>query len=380
MKRRSGRASPIATVFRYVLATVAGGVVVWYVMAWRAGSTDGSRPDPLRAAASEFAWGELPEPEFPIPPYARFLGGVRIVIDAGHGGHADRKNWKRGPTGLREAEVNLRVAHFLRDFLEDAGAEVVMTRAADVYLDPDDKTDLRMRPAIANEIGADLFLSLHHNGVDGAPRANYTTLFFHATPDESPASLCVARHLLTGLNDALRLEQHLGCALVSDYALFPKQGFAVLREAAVPAVLCESSFHSNPDEERRLRDPLYNRREAYGLFIGLARWAQAGLPRVWLAKPTSQPARGARELIVRLDDGLRDRGGFGGKLPRAIERSLVVELDGRQATYTADFSRGELRVRTTTGSGRRGKWLYVDFENMFGQHVLHPWIEVPPSR
>ena len=46
-------------------------------------------------------------------------------------------NHNRGPTGLREAEVNLRVAEFLRAFLAETGATVTLTRAADVYLDPD---------------------------------------------------------------------------------------------------------------------------------------------------------------------------------------------------------------------------------------------------
>ena len=61
--------------------------------------------------------------------------------------------------------------------------------------------------------------------------------------------------MLSGLNDALRLEQHLPCGVVSDYAIFPAKGFRVLREAYVPAVLSEASFHSNPEEEQRLRDP-----------------------------------------------------------------------------------------------------------------------------
>ena len=234
--------------------------------------------DPATAAPEEFAWSEQPPAMFPVPPYASELRSVRIVLDPGHGGRADRAHWKRGPTGLREAEVNLRVAQFLREFLEAVGAEVVLTREGDKYLHADVTTDNHLRIQMANELRADLFVAIHHNGSE-KPQPNYTSVFCHGEPNESPASRCAARYLLTGLNDALRLEQHLPCALLSDQRLYD-DGLLVLREARVPAVLVEGSFHSNPQEEQRLRDPVYNRREAYGYFMGLARWAQAGLPRI----------------------------------------------------------------------------------------------------
>ena len=59
--------------------------------------------------------------------------------------------YKRGPTGVREAEVNLKVAFYLRDILQQVGATVVMTRVDDSYV------SLAMRSQIANESGADFF-------------------------------------------------------------------------------------------------------------------------------------------------------------------------------------------------------------------------------
>jgi N-acetylmuramoyl-L-alanine amidase len=297
-----------------------------------------------------------------------------VVLDPGHGGRGDREGWKRGPTGLREAEVNLRVARFLRDFLAAAGASVELTRDADVYLDADNSKDLLARIAIANDLRADLFLSIHHNGAANS-EANYTSVFYHATPDHSPASLDAARCLLAGINDALRLEQHLECGLVSDYAIYPDKGFAILRAAQVPAVLTESSFHSNPEEEKRLRDPVYNRREAYGLFIGLARWAQAGLPRVWLVESDEGGANPGNVIILGLDDGLSSRGGFGLTLPQIQADSLLVEFEGRSLPYELDLAKRQLRITHRQMRGRRDH-LYVDFANVFGQHVLHPRIDL----
>ncbi len=366
----------------HAAAAVLGGVAVSLVLwlAWpgeRRTADAAAKLDVIRAAPEAFSWSELPEASFPIPPYARFLEGVRIVLDPGHVGQRDKGgDWKRGPTGLREAEVNLRVAQFLREFLESVGAEVILTRSEDRSLDLEDAEDLFQRAEIANSVRADLLLSIHHNG--GPPDANYTTLFYHAGPDHSPASLSAARYLLTGLNDALRLERHVECAVLADYTIYRGQGFAVLRHARVPAVLSEASFHSNPQEESRLRDPLYNRREAYGLFLGLARWAQAGLPRVRLTEPGDGVFKPGRPLVVQLDDGLSGRGGFGASAPKILKRSLVLQLDGSQVPFEVDWAKGVLTVRPPR-SVREARELYVDFSTIFGQHVLHPRIELKPA-
>lgn len=371
--------SKTSTVLIWLLLGAAiGGASVWFVVR-------GTRPDPpppaidpLTTPPTQFDWTAAPPPQFPLPPYARYLKGVSIVLDPGHGGRAYKKGWKRGPTGLREAEVNLRVAQYLREFLVSAGAKVSMTREADVYLDKDEARDLRLRTAIANDRKADLFLSLHHNGVENSP-ANYTSVFYHGAPDQSPASLDAARWLLAGLNDALRLEQHLECGLVSDFAVVPQRGFAVLREARVPAALVEASFFTNPEEEDRLRERVYNRQEAYGLFLGLARWAQAGLPRVELLNADENQDRRNGDLVVALHDGLSARRGFGANLPQILADSIVVELNGRPLPFVFDASKNRITItRQPEGVQWRGDRLRVDFVNTFGQHVLHPWLELPP--
>lgn len=402
LKRHSAarRSSWPHHVLNYSIAVLAGGVFVWLAVArgWlpaRSSAAEGAL-NPLTAPAKHYVWTDQPPPAFPVPPYARFLKDVVIVLDPGHGGDAHRPNWKRGPTGLREAEVNLRVAQYLREFLDAAGARSLLTREADVDLDSNDKTALRKRIEIANRRRADLFLSIHHNSVADQkkdPHTNYTSVWYHAGPDHSPASLCAARYLLTGLNEALRLEEHLECALLNDTLIYPDSGFGVLRQAEVPAVLSEASFYSNPEEEERLRDPLYLRREAYGLFLGLARWAQAGLPRVqWVETSNGAASRNAggasngrtgaaarggsgQTVTIALDDGFGGRGGWGGDKPRIRADSIVVKLDGRRIDFTADWSKRLLRV-TLPAPGTGPRRLYVDFENIFGQHVLHPWVEV----
>ncbi len=375
-RRRTIRVQWIAQPF--LLGVLAGSIAVWAVYSFcpkPAAQNSPTKLDPLRTAPQDYSWSELPEAAFPLPPHAEFLSGVKIVLDPGHVGQRDPgKGWKRGPTGLREAEANLRVAQFLREFLAASGADVVLTREADRSLNLPDDEDLKQRAEVANQEQADLLLSIHHNAAD-TPETNYTTIYYHGTSESNPASICAARYVLTGLDSALRLERHVGCPLRSDYLQYPSGGFAVLREAQVPAVLSEASFHSNPEEEARLRNPLYNRREAYGLFLGLARWAQAGLPRVALVRSDGGEVRAGRELTVALDDGLSARGGLGAEQLRIRMDSVVAKIDGKPVRHTLDAGKRQLRV--TVPAGLHGSCvLWVDFENIFGQHVLHPRMDI----
>ena len=135
-----------------VVGGLLGGCAAWLVLRERPTATvTAGRPDPLRTAPEEFRWTDLPAAEFPVPPYARFLKDVVFVLDPGHVGQRDPGGtWKRGPTGLREAEVNLRVALFLREFLQAAGARVTLTRDADESLNLPDREYLKQRAQVAN--------------------------------------------------------------------------------------------------------------------------------------------------------------------------------------------------------------------------------------
>lgn len=332
-------------------------------------------PDPVKSSAADYDWVAQPDPTFPLPPYSRYLKGLTIVLDPGHIGQSLKNrgaDWKRGPTGLWEGDVNLRVAHFLREFLVAAGTNVILTREKNEPRDIPDSEDLAERARIANEARADLLLSIHHNASD-KPEPNFTTVFYHGDGTANPASLAAGRHILFGLNDALRLEKLTEVPLWPDLEIEKRTGFGVLRRAEVPAVLSEASFHTNPDEEQRLRDPVYNRREAYGMFLGLARWAQSGLPRVALVEPSSGRVQRGKTVTLQLDDGLSKRDGRGPRAIRVLGASLRIELDGLSLNYSSlNQQKGELKVVIPSDTPRKQASLFVDFQNIFGQHVTHP--------
>ncbi len=313
-------------------------------------------------------WEDLPPRAFAPPPYARFLRGLTICLDPGHGGHAGWKGYKRGPTGFREAVMNWKVACFLRDFLEKAGAKVVLTRHGD------EAVSLADRSRIALEAGADLFLSLHHNAISGKPKVNYTTIWYHADPDYSPASLDVARCLFFGITHELRLSQVAEVPLHSDDLMYPGQGFGVLRhiQGKIPAVLCESSFFSNPAEEKRLKDPAYNKREAWGIFLGLARWAMGGLPSARLLREGPIPP--GEPLRVRLLSGLEKRKSWATKRPLLLVSSIQPYLDGKRVErWSFDPKKNLLLLPPPRGGWKKGRHLLrVNFMNLFKNSPPRP--------
>ena len=177
------------------------------------------------------------------------MQGVKVFIDPGHGGP---EPGAIGPSGLREADVNLRVATALRNCLvEYGGAVVKMSRTGNVDV------SLADRVAAANYWGADRFVSVHHN-------ASYNRSY-NATE--------VYAYTYAGWT-ALDLRNKVHRRLVAGLGL-PDGGartanFYVLRNTWMPAILTEASYISNPYQEARLKDMGYTWREGYYIYLGVA--------------------------------------------------------------------------------------------------------------
>lgn len=323
----------------------------------------------LHPAPDNFAAERIDTDEYPVPPYAKYLAGVKICLDPGHGGDAHKRGFKRGPTGVREAEVNLRVASYLRELLENSGAIVQMTRTEDVDF------SLEERANMANDWGADLFISCHHNAFS-KPEVNYTTVWYHGEVDDHPAKLDLARHLCQGLVDELAFEQYATVPLKSDFLMYP-EGFGVLRHSKVTSALCESSFFTNPEEEQRLRDPEHNFREAYGMFLGLARYAAGGLPKAKLVEPADGVVPTIGGMVrFELDDGLRGRKAWGAERQMILSDSIVVRCDGERLLHAFQNDGYVLTVTLPADLTPGPHTLTVHFENMYKHSVLNPVFEI----
>ncbi len=234
-----------------------------------------------------------PLPALPALPEGEPLAGLRICVDAGHGGQIWGRT--RGYTaGTRsvvsdttESDVNLRTALLLWDYLTQAGAEVVMTRTFETRLTGDclaptdsevyrenRSAELGIRRRVAEANDCDFMVSIHHNAVSSGD-VNFATVFFfdpdtyreaegEDPPVEHPAENVAAAR---GLAEAILT--HVSERL--EYPTRPARhgNYHILRESPLPVVIVEASFMTNPDAARRLDDLAHNRLEALGIFEGI---------------------------------------------------------------------------------------------------------------
>jgi N-acetylmuramoyl-L-alanine amidase len=249
---------------------------------------------PARAGAAATATGvsgtpAAESPERPAPPQ----GGIRtVVIDPGHGGS---EIGAVGPGGLTEKYLVLDIANRLSNMLVGRlGIDARMTRETDV-----DKA-LEERTAFANNLKADIFISIHANSYRGRGVRGAETFFLsdRATDDEAMRLAAIENDalelrgpalgdsdlqmLLWDMAQTAHLQESSVLAEMIQSNLNTLGGaadrgikqapFRVLKGANMPAVLVEVGFLSNPDEERLLADPSYRQRIADMLFESLNRY------------------------------------------------------------------------------------------------------------
>lgn len=213
--------------------------------------------------------------------------GVRrptfIVLDPGHGGR-DGGGTNR-EAGLIEKELTLDLANRLKAILEANGHRVVLTREDDTFV------ALPERPALANSLGADLFVSLHFNVAPNQPTVRgietyvLTPRFAPSTSDPDSDVFAAgdgrrraehAGNLMDRANAVLGLAMHR--RLLSDLSI-PDRGlkrarFAVLRDAAVPAVLVEGAYVTNPQDIELIKDPEWMQRLAHAIAAGIGDYSR----------------------------------------------------------------------------------------------------------
>jgi len=293
------------------------------------------------AVPSGDSWMKLPPVDYTPPPYARCLKGLRVCLDPGHGGYQHLKGFKSTKSGYREAVMNLTVARHLRDFLTRSGATVVLTRDGDWDLKKPYGEALRARPKVAELNKCDFFISMHHNA-HSRESANYTAAFYHAFPGYSYSNIDLGRYIIDEIEYWLRLPEFANKGLYSDYLIYDGDGFAVLRNARVPAILIEASFFSNPDEEKKLRDPEYLKREAWAYYLGIVKYVRNGMPEAQLVSPADGILKGNDHRIqIKLNDGCPE--GWGSKSkPRIVRFSINLEINDTDVPFEYDEKTGIL--------------------------------------
>jgi N-acetylmuramoyl-L-alanine amidase len=227
------------------------------------------------------------------PPVARHRADNRhvVVIDAGHGG-VDPGAISLG--GVYEKSITLGVAQEIEHQLTASGRyKVVMTRTDDTFV------RLRERVAIARQVDADLFISIHADSLNDHSIGGMSIYTLSETASDREAEALAAKEnkadIIAGvdLRDespqvstilidlAQRETKNLSAKLARfvideigrDRRLLPRPhrfaGFAVLTAPDVPSVLIELGYLSNRTDEHELLDPLYRQRMGRGIVRAL---------------------------------------------------------------------------------------------------------------
>ncbi|NVJ21938.1 N-acetylmuramoyl-L-alanine amidase [Myxococcus sp. AM011] len=199
----------------------------------------------------------------------------RVVIDPGHGGH---DAGAIGKEGTREKDVALSISLKLADELRERGLEVVLTREDDRFIRLED------RAKFANTERGDLFISVHCNAAASRKLRGIETYTLNTSADRYSIRLAARENASSekGISDlqfiladlatkanteessrlANQVQRSLVTSLANKYSDIKGLGhkealFYVLLGVKMPAILVETAFLSNLDEEKRLATSAY---------------------------------------------------------------------------------------------------------------------------
>lgn len=181
-----------------------------------------------------------------------FVQKFSIMIDPGHGGH-DIGTQSISKPRYQEKSLNLVTAKFVRDYLQQLGYQVQMTREEDKFI------SLEKRAKMANEKNPDLFVSIHYNSAPSAEAQGIEVFFYQGKKERAVKSKKLAQAVLKNVLTATKAKSR-----------GVKQGnFLVIRETDMPAILVEGGFVTNQAELENLKDPIYLKRLAWGIVRGI---------------------------------------------------------------------------------------------------------------
>ncbi|MFC7442625.1 N-acetylmuramoyl-L-alanine amidase CwlD [Laceyella putida] len=198
------------------------------------------------------------------------LSGKVIMIDPGHGG----PDGGAVGNGLVEKEIALPIALFLREYLQEAGAYVMMTREVDQDLaDPGTERinrrkveDLLRRIHLLKEKRADALISIHLNAIPSPKWSGAQTFYNPVREENKRLATLIQAELIKQLGNTNRLAKQ-------------KSDVYILKEAHVPTALVEVGFISNPEEARLLAGESYQKKIAAAIYLGLLQfYAGKGAP------------------------------------------------------------------------------------------------------
>ena len=251
-------------------------------------------PAPATAAPPPATSSATQAPVKTVDDIARRAGmrPLIIAIDAGHGG---QDPGARGPTGTREKDITLQIARRLAQQVNATpGLKAYLTRDTDTFI------PLTRRYQLAREHKADLFVSIHADAFTKPSASGSSVFVLSQRGASSQAAKWLARQenaadlvggvklqdkedvlasVLLDLSQSatMKASEEMAAAVLDGLkdigkthkSQVERANFVVLRSPDVPSMLVETAFISNPDEERKLRDPAYQSKLATAIVNGV---------------------------------------------------------------------------------------------------------------
>ncbi|MGM0878727.1 MAG: N-acetylmuramoyl-L-alanine amidase CwlD [Bacillota bacterium] len=191
------------------------------------------------------------------------LTGKVIYLDPGHGGP---DGGAVGSSTL-EKDISLSITLLVRDYLQEQGALVILTREKDVDLADENTSgysrrkaeDLKKRVKLINESDAELFLSIHLNAIPSARWSGAQTFFNGKFIENENVAKYIQDELRRNLENTERKAK-------------PIDGVYLLKNTVKPGALVEVGFLSNPQEEKLLSTEKYQEKVAASIYNGILRY------------------------------------------------------------------------------------------------------------
>ncbi|WP_099156761.1 N-acetylmuramoyl-L-alanine amidase CwlD [Virgibacillus ndiopensis] len=193
------------------------------------------------------------------------LSGKTIVIDPGHGGP---DGGAVGSDETLEKDIALKVAKKLRNYLQQAGALVYLTREKDTDLAEKDTKglarrkaeDIRKRLAFIDEKQADFFVTIHLNALPSTRWSGAQTFYYPKFEESKHLAKMIQAEVIRNLENTTRQALAIN-------------GIYLLKHAEVPGALVEIGFLSNKHERELLKQDEYQHKMAGSIYEGILRYA-----------------------------------------------------------------------------------------------------------